>query len=315
MPALACQEQRVPWHRAPAQPRRETCRVFIGGDGGTRRAFPGASTHRGMAPAVLQGCYVSGDPSQVHCCAPLPAGHPPVRDPGAEAGHGVVRVLRGALPSAPGPAEPSPGGGAEGRLQQQRLVVSAQHPAPQRHLPLPHPEPGTTGSWGRGGDTGIVARRAISLLPAGQGWWGESSAPCGHPRVPWVCPQPRQPPEKTPWAPAAGSRACSPQLLAVPMWAGWPRGVEAHAGPAALQSTTNKPSVSAFVPVQAASLLPPASSTQPGRLATWFTPLRPVQAAAQGRGAARHGAGGGTEWQGGARLGREGCQDPMPPRA
>lgn len=225
----------------------------------------------------------------------------------------MVRVLRGALPSAPGPTEPSPGGGAEGRLQQHRLVVSAQHPAPQRHLPLPHPEPGTTGSWGHGGDTGIVASREPShsfLLDRAGG--EKAQHPAATLVSPGCAPCPTSPQENPPWAPAAGSRACSPQLLAVPMWAGWPRGVEAHAGPAALQSTTNKPSVSAFVPVQAASLLPPASSTQPGRLATWFTPLRPVQAAAQGRGAARHGAGGGTARRGGlCRVGRD-ARTPCP---
>lgn len=39
----------------------------------------------------------------------LLAGHPPVWDPGAEEGHGVVRLLRGSLPRTPGPAEPPPG--------------------------------------------------------------------------------------------------------------------------------------------------------------------------------------------------------------
>lgn len=85
----------------------------------------------------------------VDCCALLPAGHPPLWDPGAEEGHGVVRVLRGALPCAPGPAEPSPGGGAEGHLQHQRLAVSTRDVAPRRRrhrLPLPLPVPGSQGA-------------------------------------------------------------------------------------------------------------------------------------------------------------------------
>lgn len=62
------------------------------------------------------------------------------------------------------------------------------------------------------------------------------------------------------------------------------------------------------------SLLP-AKRTQPGCLATWFTQLRPMQAAAQGRVTARHGTGAGRDWQGGhgpcsPPPGCKGCQDP-----
>ncbi|KAM9188511.1 4-hydroxy-2-oxoglutarate aldolase, mitochondrial isoform 3-T3 [Mergus octosetaceus] len=137
-------------------------------------------------------------------------GHPPVRDPGAEAGHGVVRVLRGALPSTPGPAEPCPGGGAEGRLQQHWLVVrprSAASPCP--FLNRAGRDLWELGTWRGHWDCG--QERAISLLPAGQGWWRESSAPCGHPCVPWVCPQPHQ----TPGEPPLGS-SCREQGLQPP---------------------------------------------------------------------------------------------------
>lgn len=38
-----------------------------------------------------------------------PTGHPPVWDPGAEEGHGVVWLLWRSLPCTPGPSEPCPG--------------------------------------------------------------------------------------------------------------------------------------------------------------------------------------------------------------